>query len=84
MQELRYNVLESIKRNLLPWISVRTSVSDMKYMITVCFYRMITVKSRRHGESYSLLGRHLWPIADIWLRRVVNVSQTLATRPVSH
>jgi len=37
------------------------------------FYRTITVKSRqqRRGESYSLLGRRLWPMADIWLRRRV-------------
>lgn len=55
----------------------------MKYTITVFLsydHGEITT-AQRHGESYSLLGRRLWPIADIWLRGVV--SQTFATRRVT-
>jgi len=64
---------------------LRTSVSDMKYTITVflSYDHGEIMTAQRHGESYSLLGRRLWPIADIWLRGVVVVdvvvSQTFAT-----
>lgn len=52
----------------------------MKYTITVflSYDHGEIMTAQRRGESYSLLGCHLRPIADIWLHRVV--SQTFATR----
>lgn len=66
------SVFESVKRNLLPWISV-TYFCQRHEIYDHCVFIVWSVKSRRQhqrrGESYSLPGRRLWPIADIWLRR---------------